>query len=61
MAETGGEGGTVMEDKRFNVYQIVLAYLFGRYQAYKAEGLFQNIGFNDFVRAVCAAPEEDKN
>lgn len=27
-----------MEDKQFNVYQIVLAYLFGRYQAYKAEG-----------------------
>ena len=50
-----------MEDRRFNVYQIVLAYLFGRYQAYKAEGLFQNTGFNDFVRAVCAAPEEDEN
>lgn len=45
-----------MDDKRYSVYQIIHVYLFGRYQAYRADGLFQHIGFDDFVRPVCTAP-----
>lgn len=45
-----------MVKKRYSVYQVILAYLFGRYQAYREDGLFQDIGFDDFVRLVCEAP-----
>lgn len=46
----------VMVKKQYSVYQVILAYLFGRYQAYRENGLFQDIGFDDFVRLVCEAP-----
>lgn len=46
----------MMKDKRYSVYQVILAYLFGRYQAYRENGLFQDIGFDDFIRWVCKAP-----
>ena len=46
-----------MAEKRYSVYQVILAYLFGRYQAYREDGMFQNIGFDEFVRLVCKAGE----
>lgn len=45
-----------MVKKQYSVYQVILAYLLGRYQAYREDGLFQDIGFEDFVRLVCKAP-----
>lgn len=45
-----------MVKKRYSIYQVILAYLFGRYQAYREDGLFQDIGFKDFVRLVCEEP-----
>lgn len=49
-----------MVKKRYSVYQVILAYLFGRYQAYREDGLLQDIGFDDFVRLVCKASIEEE-
>ncbi len=45
-----------MVKKRYSVYQVILAYLLGRYQVYKEDGLFQDTTFHEFVRLVCEAP-----
>jgi hypothetical protein len=44
-----------MENKRYSIYQVILAYLLGRYQAYREDGLFQYTSFKDFVRLVCTS------
>ena len=54
-APRAAKGGRVMVKKRYSVYQVILAYLFGRYQAYIEDGMFKDIGFDDFVRLVCKA------
>ncbi len=47
----------MMYEKQYSVYQIILAYLFGRYQAYREDGLFKDTSFKEFVMLVCG---EDK-
>lgn len=39
--------------KKYSIYQIILAYLYGRYAAYREEGFLADMSFDDFVRMVC--------
>lgn len=41
-----------LNTKKYSAYQIILAYLFGRYTAYRDDGLFQDTSFRDFIRMV---------
>ena len=47
----------MMKQKKYSVYQVVLAYLFGRYQVYREERFFDHISFQDFLRMVLMADE----
>lgn len=38
--------------KKYTVYQIIFAYLFGRYTAYREEGHFKDFTFKEFVIRV---------
>ena len=44
-----------MKEKRYSIYQIILAYLLSRYQAYREDWLFKDTSSNEFVMLVCTA------